>query len=535
MGHRVLGVTVGADRVRVAVIETRLRRFELKAVYEVGRRAVGGDPPWSEEVEGVAQDEPTLVVRESPAAALARALVPAPSAIDSIVLAYPGERAFLRRLSFPFKEKARIDATLPFQMIGHVPVEPEDIHCAYGKIAVDGAGTDTLAVAVPIDDFAAFLGESRAQGLDAASVTVDGVCLLALARYLPPDEQGAPTLLVWAEGTQAEMVVLRGSEPIVVRSVGLGEPVSSGGEVSAAFLREVLLSTASASEQGASVGRVWVAGPDAESLAGPLGEALGLSCEALAPAMLSIPGAGALAGAEPSTIKAVALALTAVLADGPGALDLRTGMFRAEGTHGLFREHAGFFVTVLALFAVLGIAHASFRYVGLVAERDAGIQELKAYSARVLGQERTDFDAVLKTVKTVSAEEFQVFPAWTGVDTLNRLSATVMAIGKSKNAGAAGFATAEEMETLGIKGDAPYAVEFESFRVEPRLASVRGEAETIEVFDDFVNRLKADPCFHDVVTESTERIQFQRHQGWQRFSIRMTVDCAAKKAKGATK
>ena len=41
MGYRVVGVTVGPDKVRAAVIETRLRRFELKAVHEVSRRAEG--------------------------------------------------------------------------------------------------------------------------------------------------------------------------------------------------------------------------------------------------------------------------------------------------------------------------------------------------------------------------------------------------------------------------------------------------------------------------------------------------------------
>ena len=34
MGHRVLGIAVGTEAVRVAVVETRLRRFELKAAVD---------------------------------------------------------------------------------------------------------------------------------------------------------------------------------------------------------------------------------------------------------------------------------------------------------------------------------------------------------------------------------------------------------------------------------------------------------------------------------------------------------------------
>ncbi|MGI6683570.1 MAG: hypothetical protein ACOX51_10650 [Myxococcota bacterium] len=516
MGYRVVGVTVGPDKVRAAVIETRLRRFELKAVHEVSRRAEGV-PAW----EGAESDD---IPKETPAAALAKALVPPLSAMDSVVLAYPGERAFIRRLSFPFKEKVRINATLPFQMIGHVPVEPEDIHCAYGRIGVDGANTDTLAVAVPINEFAEFLSQSKAMGFDPASVSVEGICLAALGKYLPDAIDGQ--LLIWAEGTHTEIVVLRGEEPVVVRTVELGEAVCKDGETSSAFSREVVLSIASASEFGASVGHVWVAGPEADVLADSLGEALKLPCEVLNPRDLTIPGAAGLGDAPSSFIKVIALALTSVTPEGAGSLDLRTGPFKVEGNHGLFREHAGFFAITLILFALLGLANGVFKYAGLIAEKEANQAELVAYTTRILGKEQTDFDAVLRTVKSVAGESFKVFPTWTGVDTLNRLSSMIMDIGKVSTESD----ISEAMEDLGISAGQPYAVEFEQVRIEPRSASIRGEVATIEIFDDFVDRLKADPCFHDVVVESTERIRFQRHQGWQRFSVRMTVDCQAKTA-----
>ena len=101
----------------------------------------------------------------------------------------------------------RINATLPFQMIGHVPVEPEDIHCAYGRIGVDGANTDTLAVAVPINEFAEFLSQSKAIGFDQPLFPLRH-CLAALGKYLPDAIDGQ--LLIWAEDTHTEIVVLRG-------------------------------------------------------------------------------------------------------------------------------------------------------------------------------------------------------------------------------------------------------------------------------------------------------------------------------------
>ncbi len=530
MGHRVLGIAVGSEAVRVAVIETRLRRFELKSVGEAARRA-GAETEWNG-----TEEPPDLPVAASPPIVrtgdlVAGMVVPPPAPTDTMALAYPGDRGFVRRISLPFKKASQVEAALPFQMIGQVPVAPEDIHCAYEKVPVEGAaGTEVLAVAVPTSEFRDFLDASRADGLEPSHVAVEGPCLLSLLPFTAAAaEDGTPEvqMLVWAEDDDVEVAVARGVQPVLTRTVRLGEPVASGAEVAASFLREVVLSVAAAAEGGASVGRVLVAGPDAFVVAGPLSEALGLPCDVLDPARLPIPGAATCPGLSPSMVKALALAIGTASGGGPGSLNLRSGAFATEGTRGIFRERATYFVVALAVFLVLGAGKGVARYAGLTAERDAGIAELKAFSKEVLGTEKDSFDTVLKTLKSVSEEDVKVFPRWTAVGTLNRIAKAMMEAGHAKGSSPP---TGDGGESASSSASGAWAIEMENVRIDPRQATLRGEAETIEVLDQFVSKLNADSCLSDVVTESTERIQFQRHQGWQRFTLRMAVDCSAKEA-----
>ncbi len=345
MGHRVLGMTVGTDVVRVAIVETRMRRFELKAVHQVSRLGNGGDPAWAAG-EGEAADGPEAAPARV-AEALAHTLAQPISSIDSVCLAFPGEQGFVRRLSFPFKNRSSIEATLPMQMVDRVPIQAEDIHCAFERLPGESEGTDVLAVAVPRDTLDAYLIAARADGIDPAHVSLDGVCLATLLPWLPgaSGDQSRPLMIVWAEGSHAEMLVADRQRTVLARSAALAETVVSRGEVASAFLRETLLSLAAASEAGTNVEAVLVAGPDAETLVGPLGEALGVPASVLYPSLLSIPGTGACEGLSPAFVKPLALALTAAAGGGPGSLNLRCGPYSPEGAQGLFRERFRFFVT----------------------------------------------------------------------------------------------------------------------------------------------------------------------------------------------
>lgn len=547
MGHRVIGVEVEGGVLRAAVVETRLRRFELKTVVSVPLDSNPDEPAWLSRDRTPAEggDEPTAIIAAVPGPAgpgmariadLLRVALGEPLApTDSFAFAFPGVHAFVRRLALPFKDGSRIAATLPFQMIGQIPVQPDEIHCAFEALGTEAGRTEVLAVAVPKGAFREWLSGVRSSGVEPAHVGVDGVCLASLLPYLGPRDGGAPVMLIRTGEDQAEFVVARGNRVEMVRVVALGEPVLRDGEVSPALMREVLVTAAGASEAGVSVGSVLVTGADGEALRGPLGEVLGVPCEVLDPARLGLPGGDECPGLHPAAARVVALALGAASGGGPGSLNLLAGEFQREGAYSLFRERFRLFAVALVVFAILGAGRFAGRVVGMHAEHRATLAEIRSLSAQVLGEERDDHAAVLKSLKSASEEDVQVFPRWTAVDALGRLVAAVMAMGPSSAGG--GALAAEDSGTEGearkpaaglgghIAPEDTAAVEIETIRVEPRSLNVRGEADTIETLDGLVERLKSDPCFHEVTTESTERIQFRRHQGWQRFSLRMEVDC----------
>lgn len=547
MGHRVIGVEIEGGVLKAAVVETRLRRFELKTVVSVPMDSDPDDParPSRDRTPAEEGDESPTVVAAAPdpavpgrarvAQRLRVALGEPLQPTDSVAFAFPGVHAFVRRLAFPFKDERRIAATLPFQMIGQIPVQPDEIHCAFERLGTEAGRTEVLAVAVPKGAFREWLSGVWSSGVEPAHVGVDGVCLASLLPYLGPRDDGAPVMLVRTGDGQAEFVVARGNRIEMVRVVALGEPVLQDGEVSPALMREVLVTAAGASEAGVSVGSVLVTGADCEALRGPLGEVLGVPCEVLDPARLGLPGGDECPGLHPATVRVVALALGAASGGGPGSLNLLTGEFQREGAYSLFRERFRLFAAALVVFAVLGAGRFAGRVLGLRAEHQAALAEIRSLSAQVLGEEREDHAAVLKTLKSASEEDVQVFPRWTAVDTLGHLVSAVIAMGPSSAGGGGeaeeGAGTEGKARKAAARAGGPIgpedtaAVEVETIRIEPRSLSVRGEADTIETLDGLVERLKSDPCFHDVTTESTERIQFRRHQGWQRFSLRMDVDC----------
>ncbi len=558
MGHRIIAISRTSSVVRAAVVETRLRRFELKSVLTFDLERRGDFGPGEEGTDA-------NIVHDTVGAALNKVLVPGLTSSDSVVVSFPGDSAFIRRLSFPFRDRARIAEVLPVELEGALPTGLDaGLHTCFEKAG--GEGNEIIAVGVQKESLSKFIEGWKAEGIDPRHIGMESLELAALLPFLDvKDETVGNRMIIWVDGRSVEFLVARGGAVVFSRALVLGAPVFSGHEVGIAFMREVLLSMAAASEAGAPLDCVHVAGNDAGRIAEALAESLSIRCDVLEPAALDIPGARDCAGLDSGMTRVVALAIGMAGTGGPASLNIRVGEFGSEGAAGLFREKAGFFAGAAIVFALLGIGWASVRYVGLVNDRKGIEAELARNLSTILEQEVTDVDSALASIRSGAREEIALFPEWTAVGTVEKLVKAVVQAGSagavvqkpaggesdgaapaaepgSASPGAAMVAASIDatlpgtgMESGGFDEDVDlgWAMELENVRIEPRQASFKGEAESIEKVDELMNRLRADPCFHDVVTESTERIQFQRHQGWQRFSVRLNVDCAVAAAKKA--
>lgn len=518
MGHRIIGIEIDEDLLRVAALETGLRRIEVKSVFETTLKSESSDKDGGE----TARRSPNIL--ETINRHLSEPLGPT----DSIAISLSGDKAFFRRLAFPFKDQGRIRAALPYQLIGQIPLQIGDIHCAFEIIPPEegskkGAMTEVLAVAVRKADLVSFLSEVEEGGITPFHVTVDGLCLGALLPYWRDRDREVTSMLLYVGQKHGEVIIAKGSRIQTVRTFSIGEPVFGGEEVSPAFMREVLLTAAGASEAGLSIDSIFVTGLEAERLLGPLREVLGVECKVLEPSTLDIPCD--CPGLDHRFAKALAIGLGALGGGGPGTINLLVGEFQREASFGLLREHWRFFVFALVLFFLLGAGRFAGRVVGLVAERKAVVAELRSVTKALFGNEMEDFEGALNKVKSISEEDIRVFPQWTAVDILGKL------LRAGREMGVSGSSKGEEGDQKGvasnvIRPEDTLAVEFESIRIDQKTMAVRGEADSIETLDALVAKLKGDPCFREVTTESTERIQFQRHQGWQRFSLKVEIDCS---------
>lgn len=490
MGHRVIGVDIGTRKIRIVAMSVRLRKSEVNTLYEC-------------DYESLAE------VRF----AVERAIGEPLAVGDIVAVAYPATMAFVKKWSFPFKDTKRIQAALPFQFVGAVPLQPTEIHCAFERSSGGAGGKTVVAVAVKKQDFVAFLDEMSKAGIEPSHVGVDAVTLAALLPFIAT----RPVMLVFVAGERADFVVASQDGVELARSTVTTENAVKDGEPSVAFMREALFTISSASVAGCSIEKVYVAGENSEVVARSLCEATGIPAIVLDLSSLPVAGLQENPNAKPEFAKALSLALAAASGGGPGSINLLCGEFQREGKQSIVREHGRFFAVVAVLFALLATLRIVSAFVGIGAEKAMVINEARALSKSLLGEEVGDANALVKRIKSVIEEDYNVFPAWTAYTVLQRL---FMTMGSMKTSAG----NSEEGQ--------PEPMEIESIRIDGKTMTLRGEAETIEVLDAFIQKLEEDACFHNVSTESTERIQFQRHQGWQRFTLKAELDCSAS---GSTK
>src|SRR5262245_49056552 len=124
---RFLGIDIGDNALRGALVRTGLRKVEVERYVEIPLTEAPGSPGRLPELAEAGQN-------------LLRAL---PGTPDAIVAATPGEQTSLRALELPLSAKKRVAEVVPFELEALLPYEPRDAVIDYQPI-----GTDTDAVRV---------------------------------------------------------------------------------------------------------------------------------------------------------------------------------------------------------------------------------------------------------------------------------------------------------------------------------------------------------------------------------------------------
>ncbi|HEX2484155.1 MAG TPA: pilus assembly protein PilM [Myxococcota bacterium] len=163
MSRRILGLDIGSHAVKAAELRQSLRELVLGQL----RALPLGDstPSLAAELRDFVQtfDLP----REFTVASVA------------------GDRLSTRRLSFPFSDRRKIRAAVPFEVEGQVPFELHEFFVDFEVAGEREGRTDVVAALVPKAEVALLLASLRDAQIDARVVEAEGLALANLAAFFP--------------------------------------------------------------------------------------------------------------------------------------------------------------------------------------------------------------------------------------------------------------------------------------------------------------------------------------------------------------
>lgn len=151
-------------------------------------------------------------------------------ATDRLVTAIPCQDLFVRTLSFPFKDSAKLAQVVPFEVENLVPMPLEDL--AVGSlvlppeqsmegVAREAKGSEVLVTAAPRDKVTEHLRFLAQADVEPSAINVDAMALFSVTQYL--QEEGAavpPDLAIIDVGaSKTTLCLVQGGRPVVLRTI----------------------------------------------------------------------------------------------------------------------------------------------------------------------------------------------------------------------------------------------------------------------------------------------------------------------------
>jgi general secretion pathway protein L len=391
MPQRILALELDAHEMKAAVIETTFRDYRVAGFYR--------DP--------VTSDGGSLA--DQMRAFLERHQLQG----TTVLSALPGDLVSLRTLYLPFRDRKRLDQTVPFEIEGQVPFDLDDVVIDYDVLSNDRTGSNVLAALVQRQDLEAHLALMSDVGLDPKVVDSSPVATLNILSLLGKD---LPATFAYIGGNTRRVIVAfyRNRQLVGVRtlvpgavatSADIGVPVRDNGHAAnvAARTEEVLkeIRWTLLAINGAPLDDelpCLVAGDGVEfEQFGPLLEArLGCRVQRLEQAPLrAVPEA--LRPELPSFASALGLALREVNADEALGINFRQGGFAYHRGEDEIRRAMWRSGALAAL--VVGL---------MIANTYMGYQQLARRLQLVQGEIRSVFTETLPDVHRIVDEKSQL-------------------------------------------------------------------------------------------------------------------------------
>jgi len=139
--------------------------------------------------------------------------------LDHVVCALPADRLTSRRLEFPFRDRKKLEAAVPFEIEGEIPFPLEDVMVGWEIVGGDRHHAVVQATVTPRREVSALLDGLAEWGCEPRVVEAEGLVLANLTTLF--DLPGT-RLLVDAGHRKTTLCVVADGVPLAARSVPLG-------------------------------------------------------------------------------------------------------------------------------------------------------------------------------------------------------------------------------------------------------------------------------------------------------------------------
>ena len=182
MPQRILALEVDARELKAAVVETTFRDYRVVGFYR--DPVAAGDGSLADQVRGFLQ----------------RHDIKASTVLSSL----PGDLVTWRTFFLPFRDRKRLDQTVPFELETQVPFGLDEIVVDYHVLHRDAAGSTVLAAMVQRRDLQEHLEQLSTAGLDPKVVDLAPLATLNTLALLGNE---LPETFVYVGGTLQRSVV----------------------------------------------------------------------------------------------------------------------------------------------------------------------------------------------------------------------------------------------------------------------------------------------------------------------------------------
>ncbi|HVN87847.1 MAG TPA: pilus assembly protein PilM [Candidatus Binatia bacterium] len=197
MPQRILALDIEEAEVKAALLETSFRDYRIAGLYR-----------------------DALTPGGSVSDQLRRFLDSHQLAGDTVVSTLPGRFVSHRVFFLPFRDRKRLNQTIPFELESQVPFGLDEVVVDYQVLRRDSSGTTVLAAMVQKTDLAAHLATLSAAGVDPKVVDFAPLTAINVLRVLGRDLP-ATLALVEFNDTNANVLLYRNRELVGLRSVSL--------------------------------------------------------------------------------------------------------------------------------------------------------------------------------------------------------------------------------------------------------------------------------------------------------------------------